>query len=125
MMGFGRLAGEEGCSAEFIPFLHIAKGSCGEPRAQLQMAADQRHLGPEEHSDRLVSTDQRHDLKFHCPSAGNGYSGEKANRPQRLVLGLHQRRQKELRAVQLADIHAVKQRNDTHAAERINQDEHP
>ncbi len=35
---------ERGGKAEFIMFLYIAKGSCGEVRAQLQVALDQNYL---------------------------------------------------------------------------------
>lgn len=35
---------ERGSKAEFIRFLNIAKGSCGEVRAQLQIAWDQHYI---------------------------------------------------------------------------------
>ena len=51
---------ERGSNTEFIQFLYIAKGSCGEVRAQLAIALDQGYLSKPEHgktSDlcRLVS----------------------------------------------------------------------
>ncbi len=35
---------ERGSKTEFIQFLYIAKGSCGEVRAQVQIALDQKYL---------------------------------------------------------------------------------
>jgi four helix bundle protein len=35
---------ERGSKTEFIQFLYIAKGSCGEVRAQLQVARDQQYI---------------------------------------------------------------------------------
>jgi len=39
---------ERGSNTEFIQFLFIAKGSCGEVRAQLYAALDQAYITPEE-----------------------------------------------------------------------------
>ncbi len=41
---------ERGTRPEFIRFLFIAKGSCGEVRAQLEIAKDQRYLSDAEHT---------------------------------------------------------------------------
>lgn len=41
---------ERGGNAELVQFLYIAKGSCGEVRAQLTVAADQRYLDAETHA---------------------------------------------------------------------------
>lgn len=35
---------ERGSTTEFVQFLYIAKGSCGEVRAQLMIAADQEYI---------------------------------------------------------------------------------
>jgi len=35
---------ERGTNAEFVQFLYIAKGSCGEVRAQLSIAFDQKYI---------------------------------------------------------------------------------
>jgi four helix bundle protein len=40
---------ERGSNTEFIQFLYIAKGSCGEIRAQLVVALDQEYLTAEEY----------------------------------------------------------------------------
>jgi hypothetical protein len=45
---------ERGTKTEFIQFLYIAKGSCGEVRAQLQIALDQSYISPQTHGS-LVS----------------------------------------------------------------------
>jgi len=42
---------ERGGDKEFARFLCIAKGSCGEVRAQLYVALDQRYLSPSEFED--------------------------------------------------------------------------
>jgi four helix bundle protein len=41
---------ERGSKTEFIQFLFIAKGSCGEVRAQLQIALDQHYVSGEEYN---------------------------------------------------------------------------
>ncbi|MGD0139698.1 MAG: four helix bundle protein [Tepidisphaeraceae bacterium] len=38
---------ERGGNVELIQFLYIAKGSCGEIRAQLMIAADQKYIDPQ------------------------------------------------------------------------------
>ncbi|MGA2442370.1 MAG: four helix bundle protein [Tepidisphaeraceae bacterium] len=38
---------ERGGNVELIQFLYIAKGSCGEVRAQLMIAADQKYIDPQ------------------------------------------------------------------------------
>ncbi|MBI1826875.1 MAG: four helix bundle protein [Planctomycetes bacterium] len=40
---------ERGSSTEFIHFLYVAKGSCGEVRAQLLVAVDQGYIAVAEH----------------------------------------------------------------------------
>ena len=40
---------ERGTRPEFVRFLFIAKGSCGEIRSQLEIAKDQRYLSDAEH----------------------------------------------------------------------------
>lgn len=39
---------ERGSNTEFIQFLYMAKGSCGEVRAQLYVARDQGYIAPED-----------------------------------------------------------------------------
>lgn len=50
---------ERGGDKEFIQFLTIAKGSCGEVRAQLYIAYDQNYLDKEQYilvHDKLIET---------------------------------------------------------------------
>jgi four helix bundle protein len=46
---------ERGSKTEFIHFLYIAKGSCGEIRAQLQIAQDQHYI-PAPDCQRMAET---------------------------------------------------------------------
>jgi len=46
---------ERGGNQEFLQFLYIAKGSCGEVRAQLYVALDQRYITKEESYELLKS----------------------------------------------------------------------
>src|SRR3989304_9077475 len=44
---------ERGTNAEFIQFLYIAKGSCGEVRAQLTIAFDQKYIDENSHKSLI------------------------------------------------------------------------
>ena len=76
---------ERGTSAEFIQFLYIAKGSCGEVRAQLQIALDQAYITAQAHAT-LVDLARRTSgmiSNFIAHLQSSDYRGEKFNRPQR------------------------------------------
>lgn len=97
---------ERGSSAEFIQFLFIAKGSCGEVRAQLQIARDQNYLGRPEY-------EKLHDLarrtsgmisNFIAHLQSSAYPGEKFARPARQQTEKIQARTQALREAQLVNI---------------------
>jgi hypothetical protein len=78
---------ERGSTTEFIPFLHIAKGSCGEVRAQLAIASDQGHLTLSDY-DRLHDQARRVSgmlSNFIAHLQATDYQGEKFARPRRLA----------------------------------------
>jgi four helix bundle protein len=49
---------ERGGNQEFIQFLYVAKGSCGEARSQLYVALDQGYVTQQE-SDELIKSFKR------------------------------------------------------------------
>ena len=76
---------ERGAKTEFVQFLFIAKGSCGEVRAQLQIASDQGYVDTQEY-ERLVDTARRTGAmisNFIARLQESSYQGGKFARPQR------------------------------------------
>jgi four helix bundle protein len=74
---------ERGTTPEFVQFLYIAKGSCGEVRAQLQIAADQQYIRPDQHA-RLNDMSRRISGMISILIANlqsSEYRGEKFSRP--------------------------------------------
>lgn len=78
---------ERGSTTELIQYLYIAKGSCGEVRAQLAIACDQGYVARSDY-------DSLHDLarrvsgmlsNFIAHLQGSNYRGEKFARPARLA----------------------------------------
>ena len=72
---------------EFIQFLYIAKGSCGEVRAQLAMACDQAYISASDYT-RLHDLSRRVSgmrSNFIAHVQGSDYRGEKFARPGRLA----------------------------------------
>jgi four helix bundle protein len=74
---------ERGSRTEFVQFLFIAKGSCGEVRAQLQIAADQEFISPADHSrlSDLCRTTSGMIAKFIAHLQRSKYQGPKFTRP--------------------------------------------
>jgi four helix bundle protein len=103
---------ERGATTEFVQFLYIAKGSCGEVRAQLQIAHDQQYISTADFSrlqdlSRLTSGMISN---FIAHLQRSDYRGEKTNRPQRKILEARQARMESLRAAQLADMPVEQQK---------------
>jgi four helix bundle protein len=102
---------ERGGTTEFIQFLFIAKGSCGEVRAQLQIACDQHYLATADF-ERLRDLARQisgmiSNLIAHLQKSD--YRGEKVNRPNRQYVEERQKRMEALRTAQLANISRQKQ----------------
>jgi four helix bundle protein len=78
---------ERGSKTEFIQFLYIAKGSCGEVRAQLQIAQDQNYLRHNEYQRLYDLCKQISGMisNFIAHLQKTDYQGEKINRPKRLT----------------------------------------
>ena len=103
---------ERGAKAEFIQFLYIAKGSCGEVRAQLQVARDQRYL---EEADYMSARDLARRASgmisnFIAHLQKTEYQGEKFSRVRRQHVEAQQERIDALRASQLASMRAREER---------------
>ena len=78
---------ERGSKTEFIQFLYIAKASCGEVRAQLQIARDQSYIAGADY-DRLYELCKqisRMISNFIAHLQTSNYQGEKNERPKRLI----------------------------------------
>lgn len=85
---------ERGSTIEFIQFLYIAKGSCGEVRAQLQIAADQQYIAANHH-EQLRDLARRISgmiSNFIAHLQQSDYRGEKTNRPHRQCVEARQKR---------------------------------
>ncbi|MGD0653636.1 MAG: four helix bundle protein [Thermoguttaceae bacterium] len=103
---------ERGSTTEFIQFLYIAKGSCGEVRAQLQIACDQQYIS-------TIDYNHFHDLcrrtsgmisNFIAHLQRSNYPGEKISRPRRQSINAREKRMETVRAAQLANIRATEDR---------------
>ena len=99
---------ERGAKTEFIQFLFIAKGSCGEVRAQLQIATDQGYISNREF-------EQMNDLarrisgmlsNFIAHLQKSDYPGEKFSRPRRQQIQKKAEQLDELRQARLKNIQA-------------------
>jgi four helix bundle protein len=104
---------ERGTRAEFVQFLYIAKGSCGEVRAQLQIALDQAYITPDTHAS-LVDVARRLAgmiSNFIAHLQQSSYRGEKFARPQRQAQEQVAKWMEAGRAAQLKNIRAQQQRH--------------
>ena len=78
---------ERGGKSEFIQFLYIAKGSCGEVRAQLHVAQDQNYID-DNHFKRLYEHAQQTSAmisNFIGRIQTSDYQSEKIRRAKRLA----------------------------------------
>ena len=77
---------ERGSKKEFIQYLYIAKGSCGEVRAQLQIARDQNYLVNDEYEIMCDLCRKTSGMisNFIAYLQGSDYKGEKSNRARRI-----------------------------------------
>lgn len=98
---------ERGSKTEFIQFLFIAKGSCGEVRAQLQIALDQNYVTPLifERLQNLARQTSGMLSNFIAHLQQSDYQGEKIARPQRQSAAAQQARLESLRKAQEANMH--------------------
>jgi len=78
---------ERGSKTEFIQFLYIAKASCGEVRAQLQIARDQNYIAEAEYGRLYELCKQISGMisNFVAHLQTSNYQGEKNERPKRLI----------------------------------------
>jgi four helix bundle protein len=104
---------ERGSKTEFIQFLYIAKGSCGEVRAQLQIALDQHYLAEDEYNrlHNLARLTSGMLSNFIAHLQRSDYQGEKFARPQRQLQEAQQSRLDALRAAQAANMRSKAQPN--------------
>jgi len=102
---------ERGSSAEFIQYLYVAKGSCGEVRAQIQVACDQRYIGDSQHAELREAALRLSGMisNFIAHLQGLGYAGEKVERAGRQSIEAQQKRMEALRAAQLANMRKDKE----------------
>lgn len=97
---------ERGSKTEFVQFLYIAKGSCGEVRAQLQIACDQHYISAETHGDLTARARQISGMivNFIAHLQGSAYQGAKFTAPRRQAVEATENRQTALRAAQAVNI---------------------
>jgi four helix bundle protein len=103
---------ERGSKTEFIQFLFIAKGSCGEVRSQLQIAFDQHYLAGEEYNrlHNLARLTSGMLSNFIAHLQKSEYQGEKFARPQRQSLTAQQSRMEALKAAQAINMRSQERR---------------
>jgi four helix bundle protein len=97
---------ERGTKTEFIQFLYIAKGSCGEVRAQLEIARDQDYVPASEY-EHLCDLARRVSgmlSNFIAYLQKTDYQGEKFARPRRQAISAQKDRWAEMRAAQEVNI---------------------
>jgi four helix bundle protein len=106
---------ERGTKTEFIQFLYIAKGSCGEVRAQLQIAVDQKFISLAEHNRLLDLAKLIGGMlsNFIAHLQKTGYQGEKFSRPNRQTAAAQEARLESLRAAQEVNMRSQQSRSNS------------
>jgi four helix bundle protein len=99
--GFERVA-----VADFTQFLYIAKGPCGEVRAQLQIALDQHYIAAETHGSltELARRTSGMIANFIAHLQSSEYRGAKFSGPEREAAAAQRERTAAVRKAQLANI---------------------
>ena len=97
---------ERGTKTEFVQFLYISKGSCGEVRAQLDIAFDQKYRSTPDYNrlHNLARLTSGMLSNFIAHLQQTEYQGEKYRRPQRQSLAAQQARLEALRTAQEANM---------------------
>ncbi|MCC6155793.1 MAG: four helix bundle protein [Candidatus Hydrogenedentes bacterium] len=103
---------ERGTKPEFVQFLYIAKGSCGEVRALLDVAVDQKYVSKSDHQSlrekaRILSAMIS---RFIAHVQASTYQGEKQTRANRQAYDAQQKRIAGLKAAQATSINAANSR---------------
>ena len=104
---------ERGTLVEFIQFLYIAKGSCGEVRSQLQVAADQQYIDEESYELLAALTRKTSAMisNFIAHLQESDYRGEKFARPQRQAVSGYEQQRLQVRESQLGNMHCEQVRH--------------
>jgi four helix bundle protein len=97
---------ECGTSVKFIQFLYIAKGSCGEVRAQLQVAVDQQYISAESYEPLASLAHKTSGMisNFIAHLQKSDYRGDKFVRPQRQAITKHEQQRARVRESQLRNM---------------------
>jgi four helix bundle protein len=107
---------ERGSNAEFVQFLYIAKGSCGEVRAQFTVAMDQGYI-TEAECERLSDTCRI--ISGMLSSFINYLKGAKLQGPKFTPSSRNQEAeavQKRIQALRAAQLANMRSREDSHGA---------
>ncbi|MEI8376623.1 MAG: four helix bundle protein [Planctomycetota bacterium] len=97
---------ERGTSVEFIQFLYIAKGSCGEVRAQLQVATDQNYMNEDTYQTLTTLARKTSGMisNFIAHLQATDYRGDKFARPQRQAISRQEVQRAKVRESQLVNM---------------------
>jgi len=111
---------ERGAKTEFIQYLYVAKGSCGEVRAQLLIAYDQGYISEADHTrlNGLARLTSGMISNFIAHLQKSSYQGEKFARPQRQAEAAHEEHRRALEAAVEVNIRSREEREKREREER-------